>query len=398
MKTKKEVFIGLAVLLFLLLFVAAAAIALAPTASADPGWDYYRQIEIDHSKVNGTADLSSFPVLIKLTETWLVYENTAGHVRQANGYDIVFTDSINANKLDYEIEEYNGTAGTLVAWVRIPTLSPSTNTTIRLYYGNSAASDWSNATGVWDTNYKGVWHLLGDGTTTLPDATSYSNTGTKKAVGEPANTASGQIDGAQDFDGTNDYVDLSDQVPPENITVSAWIKVDEITSDKRIASYRSSNHVYTIFRVMGDDLQALYNGKITSVNNIINADTWYYVSYTLSGNGVPLIYINGVKQTPDSSSSGTRNYNSQPLTIGGDASDKYLDGTIDEVRISATARSGDWINTSHNNQNSHSTFYSVKDKMDTGGSDPVPELPTAILFAVGLVVLAGYIWLRRKNK
>lgn len=70
---------------------------------------------------------------------------------------------------------------------------------------------------------------------------------------------------------------------------------------------------------------------------------------------------------------------------------------MDEVRISATARSWDWIKTKYNNQNSPSTFYSVGGEMPTGGAEPVPELPTIILFCIGLIVLAGYAMLRRRN-
>ena len=138
----------------LLLFIAAAA--MVPTASAQH-WDYYRVIEIDSGKVSGSADLPSFPVLINHTAGWLVRADSGDHMRRADGYDIVFTNADNSSLLDYEIEEYDGTAGTLVAWVRIPSLNHTApNTTIRLWYGNSAATDWSNPTGVWDTNYKGV--------------------------------------------------------------------------------------------------------------------------------------------------------------------------------------------------------------------------------------------------
>ena len=37
----------------------------------------------------------------------------------------------------------------------------------------------------------------------------------------------------------------------------------------------------------------------------------------------------------------------------------YMIGTIDEVRISNSARSVAWITTEYNNQNSPSSFYSV---------------------------------------
>src|SRR4029077_10286953 len=40
---------------------------------------------------------------------------------------------------------------------------------------------------------------------------------------------------------------------------------------------------------------------------------------------------------------------------GGD----YLNGSIDEMRLSNVARSADWIATEYNNQNSPSTFYTL---------------------------------------
>ena len=51
-------------------------------------------------------------------------------------------------------------AGTLFAWVRIPTLKVGADTIIYMYYGNSTiTSPTANPTAVWDSNYKGVWHL-----------------------------------------------------------------------------------------------------------------------------------------------------------------------------------------------------------------------------------------------
>ena len=52
-----------------------------------------------------------------------------------------------------------------------------------------------------------------------------------------------------------------------------------------------------------------------------------------------------------------------------------------------------------NNQHRSATFYSVAGTArDTSGKDPVPELPTIILLAVGLVVLAGYVYVVRKMR
>lgn len=105
----------------LLLFFMAAAIAMAPTASA---WDYSRNITINASQI--PSEQTNFPVLLNLSGTWLKTAPT-GHINTADASDVVFTtdgeaSGYNQIKLDWEREEYDGTNGELVAWVRIPTL------------------------------------------------------------------------------------------------------------------------------------------------------------------------------------------------------------------------------------------------------------------------------------
>jgi MSHA biogenesis protein MshQ len=83
------------------------------------------------------SDLVDFVVLINLTDADLAAKG------QVYGDDIVFVDS-DGQKLDHEIEYYNGTSGTLVAWVRIPSLSSTVDTTIYMYYGNADAFNQEN--------------------------------------------------------------------------------------------------------------------------------------------------------------------------------------------------------------------------------------------------------------
>src|SRR6185437_6745312 len=49
------------------------------------------------------------------------------------------------------------------------------------------------------------------------------------------------------------------------------------------------------------------------------------------------------------------------LTFGSwaNSSGRYFNGKLDEVQISSTVRTSDWITTSYNNQSSPSTFYTV---------------------------------------
>ena len=162
-------------------------------------WSYRKKITIDNTKVDST--LSNFPVLVKIDSTAdLNFANVEG----SSGQDIRFTDS-SGNPLYYEIERWNDGSNLAEIWVKIPSVSSSADTDFYMYYGNSGASDGQDATNVWDSNFKGVWHLDETGTGSRADSTSNSNAMTTSGYdGDEAIT--GKIDGADDLDGTNDYL------------------------------------------------------------------------------------------------------------------------------------------------------------------------------------------------
>ena len=103
-------------------------------------------------------------VLTPLTEVDLLFLQGLHSfliVPPPDGSDIVFADET-MTKLDHEIEKYDNSTGELIAWVRVPLLSSSTDTDIHLYYGNPSSPDQSNKTGVWDANYLTVLHMNND--------------------------------------------------------------------------------------------------------------------------------------------------------------------------------------------------------------------------------------------
>lgn len=127
-------------------------------------WPYRQNITINKAYVNGTGVIfTNFPVLVSITDTYL----TSSQV-QSNGNDILFTASDGVTKLSHEIENFTQGTGTLVAWVNVPSLPNSTNTTIYMYYGNLTVSNQQNATGVWDSNYNAVWHFAQNPAGTAP--------------------------------------------------------------------------------------------------------------------------------------------------------------------------------------------------------------------------------------
>jgi biopolymer transport protein ExbB len=98
-----------------------------------PNWLYRTQITLNHTQVaSSTATLNTnFPVLISTTTTALKFTGQiGGHVASSTGGDIIFTDSSGTSPLNYEIESYASSTGALVAWVKIPSLATSTDTSI----------------------------------------------------------------------------------------------------------------------------------------------------------------------------------------------------------------------------------------------------------------------------
>jgi len=400
MNTKKElkrsiVFVVLAVSLFFLA---------VPMASASD-FSYRKAIEIDNTKVAG--DLTNFPVLISMTDDDLRDD------AQDTGNDIMFTDS-SLNPLAHEIEYFNGTTGELQAWVKVTSLS-SASTTIYMYYGNATCGSQENVADVWDSHFKMVQHL-NETTGTHYDSTVNDNDGAPTGVTQ---TAIGQIDGADDFDGTNDYVNCGSETSLDitgDITIETWAKPDsfgywgEIVSKRDDTPTRRTNYDLR-FGNLGTS--ALYNKiqfywlndnwQVYTTNSTYTTGAWYHIVATREGTDLPKIYVNGVLAGGTCTFGNCNNAmladtNDLNLGAGIDSNGNYnwiFDGIIDEVRISDTARSADWINTSYNNQNDPSSFITVGDEQTT---DPgIPEFPTMSLPAL-ITIAAVFLMYRRKQR
>ncbi len=192
------------------------SIILFPVIAHALTFQYSKPITIDHTKVPAT--LTNFPALVSIAND----NDLKNHVTSPSGYDLVFADAA-GNPLDHEIESWDGGTGTIVAWVRIPSLSSTTDTVIYAWYGSSeVTSSLENKTGVWDSNFKGVWHLGNGSTLTTNDSTSNGNNGTNNG----ATAGAGQVDGGASLDGANDYISVpnsSSLQPTGDFTITAWI-------------------------------------------------------------------------------------------------------------------------------------------------------------------------------
>ena len=126
---------------------------------------------------------------------------------------------------DHELEEYNPVTGQVIAWIRIPTLSHTTDTVLYAFYGNaSITTSQQSPTGVWDSNYMGVWHVANNGgQLSLVDSTSNAN----NAANNGAISTAGKIDGGMKTNGST-YATIGTpanlaNLAQGNATFSAWV-------------------------------------------------------------------------------------------------------------------------------------------------------------------------------
>ncbi|MCL5410309.1 MAG: DUF2341 domain-containing protein [Patescibacteria group bacterium] len=358
--------------------------ALASADWLDASWSYRRKITIDYTKVGGgLEDESNFPVLISLTG--LSNINT-------NGTDIRFTSSDGTTQLPREIESYS--SGALVAWVKIPTLSYTTDTVIYVYYGNSSATEpAANSTygsqNVWTNNFAGVWHLKETGSGAAgdyKDSTSNSNNSTNTA-NQPTVTSSGQIGSAESFNGTSNYISVGNgsTLNPAQFTADFWVNTSTYGVNWNVFLAKelwNTAKGWFFYRAANGDLVFTRGGHDTPAPDIQTAITngWHHVVGTYDGTTLQL-WVDG-------SSGGTATVplgvaDTVPLFFGSrhqnDGSAGNLDygnGVIDEVNLSSTARSAGWITTEYNNQNSPSTFISAADQETYVAPTPTPT-PTS---------------------
>ena len=174
------------------------------TGSANTYWQHRKLITIDNTKVEAT--LTNFPVLVSITDTDLKDTSNSGPV-QPDGDDLRFS-ALDGTQLSHEIESYDGTTGTLLAWVKIASLSGSSDTEFFLEYGNPTVISQQSPTAVWESGFKGVYHLNGAAT----DSTSNDNDGSYASAdsGTLNIRISSDNDDVEEWSNGNMYFDSSD--------------------------------------------------------------------------------------------------------------------------------------------------------------------------------------------
>ncbi len=350
---------------------------------ADPAWSHRNPITINATWVPNT-DQTDFPVLINRTDLEWRDATNGGNVGKANGGDILFTAADGATQLEHEVEGYDPVTGNLVAWVKVPILSSSVDTEIYIYYGNASAADQENPVGVWDDDFVGIWHLDEDPSGTAPqmkDRSPNNNHGSTEGGMLSSASVPAKVGHGLSFDGTDDLIRVLDSTSLDGTngaaTLETWIKWTNAADGDHQAVMSSSNRFDPVtpdgyewmsqgtgdhfFYPRGDNHDNHNLGPNPFTNGIFHhlAVTMDYATRDVK------IFVDG---TPMSFTyEGVPTYwtglaNPADWLWGGnpDRNTRYLDGVLDEIRVSDEVRSLDWIQTSINNQGSPGTFYTVQ--------------------------------------
>jgi len=337
------------------------------TLDPDNWWNtsFGRRKEIN---ITGVGSLTDFPAYLNITKDSFM---------QADYDDIRFVNGAcsasGGGQLAHEIE--NWTAVSAHVWVKIPSISSGDNS-ICIYYNNSDLSSGENVTDVWDANYIMVQHLQ-ENSGSLNDSTEYGNNGDPQ--GGLTQGYAGKIDGAVDFDGKDDYGNISDSASfdiTEGFTIGFWMKPavtfdSSTTVSQTLVSKYEDAEDQMVFILQGTDNSKSPNGgmyvKIESEvprvwhyafssQTTWTAGTWYYIIGMYEDSTYATLYVNAVNNTGTTEHESTafdledtevnlllgRGIVEQAAAITG-----YFNGTIDEVRISNINRSNDWINQSY---------------------------------------------------
>lgn len=339
----------------------------------DCDWEYRKKITIDHNQVAG--DETDFPVLISLTDADLADTSNGGHMESSDGYDIRFYTTT-CSELEFEIEYYDNTTGEVICWVKIPSLSSTSDTEIYIYYGNNDPAITGvdpSSTDTWDANFSAVWHF-----TDVNDSTAGGNNLTN--VGATANQT-GIVHKAYYFDGTNDYMHITPSPfrHTNDFTYESWVKrnrtgLEGLWCDSFdvhgagdisgwLGEFLSSNHHYKF-------MYAINNSAVSSLEsvNTFGSSLWFYIAHVKDSSNGTIIYRDGISDNNDATVTNVFYDTSAPypdyFEIGDihddeDGRSDWLQAWVDETRVSSIVRSANWIGTTFATIDDPATFFST---------------------------------------
>lgn len=349
------------------MFIGANPHTMHPPISA--GTERKHAITISSSQVSGTGTLTNFPVLITLDHLDVEVVDAGANSAQNGGGDLVFTsDLAGTTRLSCEIVNFVTSATPAnrrcQIWVKVPSVSGSSDTTIYVWYKNAvrsqpAAGDAFGSQSVW-TDYSFVTHDC-----VVDSSGNYTIT-----QNSPASTVAYLDGNAADFNGSSNYHSINISAieqPIEFRTFFLSYNIDVSEAAPRLLSANGGigTDNMQVAQVNGVIVVGTQNSTSISTTNtkdsaVLSTGTWHRTSFTSGADytsNSPLAYTNGIAMTANGTggfSGGTVN---NTLSIGAQQDNTdWFDGKIAQIFISPSVLSSDWLITDFNMINNPATF------------------------------------------
>jgi len=327
-----------------------------------------------------TGNVYGFPLLIRLSA-----DNFTFSEARTDGSDLRLTKSDNTS-LPFQIERWDAAARLAEIWVKVDTVHGNdSNRCVVMYWGEPATAIALNSANVFDTGsgFRGVWHLAeelgGVGSKGLYKDATGRNDGDDFIS---STDRSGIIGTGHAFDGIDDYILVNSPVTnfkKGDLTISLWVNIHDsggtIISklDSTLRWYPGDECFYfgdgTDAHATGFNSSRPSNGTRPSFvghtdSYIIAAkpvppNSWHHLTYTWKWNGdstgTSRYFIDGIEVplSMDSLIIRVGENSGAVIRIGqpnNNESYAFFKGFMDELEISAVARSADWIKLGYMNQ------------------------------------------------
>lgn len=313
------------------------------------------------------------PILVRLDPDRIEYEHT-----QAQGNDLRFYDASGEHRLPHEIEVWNP-GGASFVWVRVPEIGPSdAGSGLWMHYGNHLddAVDGGAAQEVWAEPYIGVWHFGApcvSAQSQQQDATGRGHDGRCVALSADS-TTTGVVGNALVFGKGNAHVLVDDApalTPGRGFTLEYWLRLDAHPTDQmRAAVQKYGSYVFyalrsNIIATQADHpiFQLSFKQSVQGVEleQPLPVASWVYVVNTFDTTAELLQFFTDGKVQVSASTNGlgSMNISDNPLSFG-----RAVPGAMDEIRLSAGARTPEYVALQHLSMTDHALEFGVAERVD----------------------------------
>lgn len=360
-----------------------AALLLATSALSASTYTYQRALVVNHLLI-GTADQTNLPVLVAFTSTTMKVVGSGGHVQNSSGFDIIFStvSGCGSSPIFWEIESYSSTAGTLLFWAQVPSVSHTVDTTFYMCYGNSMISSFqSTASSVWG-GYAAVYHLTNGSVLSLAGSTATPNNLTNTNT---VTAGTGLVDGGASLASASTQY-LTSPVGQGATNASDFTGETCFNTGNNRGSNRSildarvgTGHAGSIVFI---DTSGKLNFYINNYgpfasSSAVDDSTWHCAALAYDHVGLMLYgYLDGAQVVSQSTPFPSVGAGANVSNIGADFNPaSFFNGSIDEVRMAGgTFKSAGWLYASYNTISTPSTFVTYGSETMIGASNPKGKL------------------------